>query len=169
MKKYCIPLIFCVLLTACNNNPDGFRIEGTLSGEITEGVQIFLRKSDEKNQLIDIDTTGVTNGEFFFTGEATTPELHYIFVEGVSGNVPFILENGNIEVKAQKDSLRFARIKGTPQNNLFSDFLKESRSMASRAQSMTNDMRTATSQRDTVVMNSLREEYFELQEEAKKL
>ena len=48
-------------------------------------------------------------------------------------------------------------------------FLNSSRTLSSKAQTMNRDMRDAAATRDTAVMNSLREEYFELQQEAKDL
>jgi len=152
---------------ACNTTPDGFKLEGTLSGEVENGTQVFLKKTDDANQLIEVDTTTIENGKYTFTGTSALPELHYLLINSVRGNIPVVLENGSIEVNAQKDSLAFAKMKGTLQNDLFADFLEESRSLARRARSMSDEMRNATAQQDTASMTSLRDEYFELQEEAK--
>ncbi|MGB5822235.1 MAG: TlpA disulfide reductase family protein [Saonia sp.] len=167
MKK--IVWVFCItlLLVACNDNPNGFTIEGTITGELENGTKIFLKKTNEMNQPVDVDTTTVENGTFIFTGDAGSPELHYVFIDQISGNVPLIIEKGGIELKAQKDSLGMAKIKGTLQNDLFSDFLKNSREISLKAMSMNDDMRAANAARDTATMAALREEYFELQEEAK--
>ena len=168
MKKYVYAIATVLAFAACNQGTEGFSLSGTLSGEVEDGTEVFLKKADENNQLVDVDTTSIESGSFTFTGNSTSPEVHYVVVDKLGGNIPVIIENGEIELSAQKDSLGFAKIKGTPQNKYFSDFLKESRAMSSRAQSMYADMREATTRRDTVAMNSLRDEYFELQEEAKK-
>ncbi len=168
MKTTLYAIAALLVLAACGGSSDGYKLEGTLTGELENGTQVFLKKTDERNQPVDVDTATVENGVFSFAGAATGPELHYIFINKIRGNIPVILENGTIEVSAQKDSLAYAKISGTPQNKLFASFLKESRAMSARANSMYNDMRTATTQNDTVQMNSLRDEYFELQEEAKK-
>ncbi len=157
------------LAVGCNSKPEGFTIAGNLEGEIADGTPVYLRKSDTKNQLVTVDTTEVISGAFSFTGMQESPEIHYIMVEYLNGNIPIVVENGNIEVSAQKDSLKFARIRGTLQNDLFSDFLDASRELSNKAQSMNRDMRNAAAARDTAVMSSLREEYFELQEEAKNM
>ncbi len=166
MKRYSI-LALSLALTACNTNPGGFTIDGTLSGELEEGTAVYLKKANEQNQPVDVDTAMVQNGTFTFTGKAEIPELHYLFIEETQGNIPLVLESGTIDINAHKDSLAYARIQGTPQNDLFSDFLESSRALSRKALSMNEDMRAASARRDTVVMNSLREEYFELQEEAK--
>lgn len=166
MKRYSI-FALILALAACNSNPGGYTIEGTLSGELEEGTAVYLKKANEQNQPVDVDTAMVQNGTFTFTGNAETPELHYLFIEETQGNIPLVLEAGTIDVNAHKDSLAYAQIQGTPQNDLFADFLEASRALSRKALSMNEDMRSASVSRDTVAMNSLREEYFELQEEAK--
>lgn len=167
MKKLILPTLLLGMLIACNTATDGFKIEGALSGEVENGTQVFLKKTDESNQLIEVDTTTIENGKFTFTGSSGMPELHYLLINSVRGNIPIVIENGNIEVSAQKDSLGYAKIKGTLQNDLFADFLEESRDMSKRAKSMSDEMRNASAIQDTATMASLRDEYFELQEEAK--
>ncbi len=167
MKKYICEIAVILLLASCNSGAEGFSLNGELSGEVNNGTLVFLKKANENNQPVDVDTTTVENGSFIFNGTAAGPEIHYIFVDKLGGNIPVIIENGEIEVSAQKDSLGFARIKGTLQNNLFSDYLKEIRGISAKARSLNDDMRAAASRRDTVAMNSLRDEYFEIQEEAK--
>ena len=157
------------LIVGCSSNPEGYRITGNLEGEVADGTPVYLRKTDDINQLISVDTTEILEGAFSFTGVQDSPEIHYIFIEYLNGNIPIVLENGTVEVSAQKDSLQFAKIEGTLQNDLFSDFLDASRELSNKAQTMNRDMRNAAATRDTAVMNSLREEYFELQEEAKNL
>lgn len=168
MKKYFIPLMLVLAVVSCNNASDGYTIEGSIEGENTDGTELTLRKYGDNNQLITIDSATVSAGNFVFEGgPAESPELHYIFFGRGQENIPIIVENGEIEVSAQRDSLSYARIGGTLQNDLFYDFLKGSRVLSRKASSMNQDMRVAQGNRDTVVMNSLREEYFELMDEAK--
>ncbi|MEX0314166.1 MAG: peroxiredoxin family protein, partial [Allomuricauda sp.] len=67
----------------------------------------------------------------------------------------------------QKDSLGYAKLKGTVQNELFMNFLDESRKLQEQLGSMRNDMRAASQQRDTATVTALREEYIEFQEVVK--
>ncbi len=166
MKRYSILALFAALV-ACQSNPGGYTINGTVTGDLKDGTAVYLKKANDQNQPVDVDTALVKNGSFTFTGKAEMPELHYLFIEDTRGNIPLVLEEGTIEVTTQKDSLAYADIEGTPQNDLFADFLKSSRDLSRRALSMNEDMRDATIHQDTAVMNSLRDEYFELQEEAK--
>ncbi len=167
MKKIFFAAALIAVCIGCETKKEGFTINGKIDGAIADGTLVFLKKTDERNQPVDVDTTSFQSGSFSFNGNQPNPELHYIFIEQIRGNIPVILENGTIEVEAQKDSLNFAEIEGTLQNDLFTDFLTGSRSISGKAQTMNRDMRQAASERDTAIMNSLREEYFELQEEAK--
>jgi peroxiredoxin len=168
MKQLGLFLILFGALSGCTNSkPGGYTIDGTLTGDLENGTAVYLKRANEQNQPVDVDTATIDNGHFKFSGVSELPELHYLFIDETRGNIPLILEEGTIEVTAQKDSLAFASINGTPQNDLFADFLESSRALSKRALSMNEDMREASANRDTVVMNSLRDEYFELQQEAK--
>ena len=167
MKKIVTIALGIVFLASCNSASDGYTLNGTVEGEPENGTKIFLKTTDSINQLVDIDTTTIENGVFNFKGIQAEPKLHYIFMESNRGNIPFFLENGDIDIKFQKDSMNYAKLKGTPQNELFMDFLDESRILSERAVSMQNDMRTAAQQRDTVTVNAIREEFIEFQDEAK--
>ncbi|MEM9362173.1 MAG: TlpA disulfide reductase family protein [Bacteroidota bacterium] len=167
MRKFAPLILILAFLAACNSKPEGFVINAKVSGDLENGTKVFLKTTDSLNQLQDIDTTTVENGVFNFTGTQENPKLHYIFLESNRGNIPLFLENGDIDIKFQKDSLNYAKLKGTPQNELFMKFLDESRKMAERARSMQRDMNEAARAQDTATVTALREEYIELQDDVK--
>jgi thiol-disulfide isomerase/thioredoxin len=168
MKKIVVAIVVLGLLVSCNSAPEGFVVNGELRGEIENGTKVFLKTTDSlRRAMVEIDTTMVENGLFTFSGATDVPQLYYIFIDGVSGNAPIILENGDIQFKAQKDSLTFADLKGTLQNELFMSYLEESRTLSSMSRSMNDEFRKANAARDTASVMALREEYLELQERAK--
>jgi len=144
MKNGILFLIGLITLVSCNQEPDGFTIDGTLRGEIEEGTNVFLKKLGDNNQPVEVDTATITNGKFQFKGTAPTPELHYVFVDKAQGYTAVILENGTIDYSAQKDSLGFAKVKGTLQNNVFGDYLEKSRALSQQARSIQEDLQNAT-------------------------
>jgi len=156
-----------LFLASCQSKPKGYTLNVTVTGEPENGTTVFLRTTDSLNQLMDLDTTTIENGAFSFTGTQAEPKLSYIFLESGRGNIPLILENGDITIQFQKDSMNYATMKGTRQNELFMNFLEESRLLSEKAMSMQNDMRMAAQQRDTATVTALREEFIEFQEEAK--
>ncbi|WP_222984251.1 TlpA disulfide reductase family protein [Flagellimonas meishanensis] len=165
MKRILIPIMGILVLGSCGSKPDGYTLNAKVVGDLENGTKVYLKTTDSLNQLVDIDSSAIENGTFAFQGMQTEPKVHYIFIDDNRGNVPFVLENGDIEISFQKDSMNYAKLKGTEQNELFMDFLEGSRKLSERAASMQNDMRIAAQRRDTATVTSLREEYIEFQEE----
>ncbi|SIS70430.1 Peroxiredoxin [Zobellia uliginosa] len=163
MKKVVLSVCILVGLFACNQKPEGYSFTGNLRGEVENGTKVFLKAMGDNGQPVDIDTTTVENGKFVFTGQADTPEMHYVFVDKLMGYTAVILENGEIELSAQKDSLGFADVKGTAQNDVFMDYMDKSKEITARAQSIQQDMQKA----DEATALALRDEMMELQEEYK--
>ena len=167
MKKLILGLFATALLVSCNSNPDGFSIEANIDGEIENGTKVYLKRINEVNQPVDVDTTTVENGKFTFTGKADSLDLQYIFIDKLQGNIPVIIENGTIEIGFQKDSMAFAKIEGTEQNDLFYKFLENSRTFSKRAMSMRNDFEKARANGDLATQEAIQAESMEMQEQAK--
>ncbi len=167
MRKFSFSALLIMLLAACSSNSDGYKLKGTLTGEVADSIAVYLKTTDSLNQLVEVDTTLIQEGTFNFAGTTAEPQLHYVFVEGLRGSIPVILENGSINVQFQKDSLAYADVEGTLQNKLFMEFLTESRSISEMNRSLQDDFRRASAARDTATVESLRAEFFELQEKMK--
>lgn len=165
MKNTLLFLITLAMLASCNSKPKGYTITGTLTGEVADGTNVYLKKINENNQPIAIDTAKIDMGKFVFTGKSDLPEMHYIFVDQLLGYTAVILENGEIELSAQKDSLGLAKIHGTDQNDIFANYMEKSQEISKRAMNIQNDMKNASMRSDTVSINSLRDELTELQDE----
>lgn len=163
MKKLVVAVFGIITVWSCNQQSAGYTLNGKVRGEIENGTKVFLRAPDAGNQMVDIDTATVENGEFVFTGQADGPEMHYVFIDNLMGYTPIILENGDIDYSAQKDSLGLAKIGGTPQNEAFVSFMDESKALTQQAESIQQDMLKA----DAATASALRDEMAELQEEYK--
>lgn len=169
MKKILLSLGTVLLITACNSKPEGYTIEGDIAGDLENGTQVFLRRVDDNNQPVDIDTTTVENGKYRFTGGlVAAPEMHYIFVDKVQGYTAFVLENGKIAITGQKDSLGYAIPSGTPQNELFTGYMEKSKTFNERGTSIQKDIQQARMEQNEASAASLIDEMNELQEEYKK-
>ncbi|UGU16593.1 AhpC/TSA family protein [Sinomicrobium kalidii] len=166
MKKIGVLIFMALVAVACGNqNKDSYTITVKMDG-VEDGKQVFMKKADENNQPVDVDSTKVTNGEFSFTGSADTPQIHYIIVDGI-GNIPVIVENGDIEIEAYKDSINFSKMGGTPSNDDFYGFISGTRGIGEKINALRQQMMKASQQRDTVTIATLQEAYADIQEEAK--
>ncbi len=170
MKKIVLSLGIIMVILACGQNSGGYAINGEIGGEIENGTKVFLRKVGENNMPVDVDTTTLENGKFLFTGKAVkSPEMRYIFIDKIPGYAAIILENGDIEIKAEKDSLGMAKLKGALQNDKFASYLEKSQEINLRGISIQEDLQQATLTQNEAVVTSLTDEMKELQEEYKNL
>lgn len=108
MKKLLFPIIV-FLFASCQQqkNESSFIITGTIQ-ELDNGT-VYLHT---KRQSIDL-TSEIENEGFVFEGNVTEPCRCELTIDGVDGSIIFWLENSDIEIEANKDSLNKAVIKGS--------------------------------------------------------
>jgi hypothetical protein len=166
MKKIILLLSATVFLISCTKT--SYTISGTAKG-IANGKTIILETQDASGMgLMPVDTVKVENGKFEITGKATEPSFHMLSIEGVNGKFPFILENGDIEIIVDKDSINKSKVSGTYNNDEFVKFneelIKIQKGLMDFQKKNTPAMTQAQQINDTVVMNKLMKEYTKLQE-----
>ncbi len=168
MRNSLLLLMVLIIAFSCNQSPDGYTINGELRGDFEDGTQVFLKKTGDNGQPLELDTTLLTNGNFQFKGTSSLPELHYISVDKLPGYTAVIVENGTISFSAQKDSLGFAKVDGTMQNDVFFNYLDKSRELSEQAKSIKEDMQKASGVAGgEASIAALNDEMKELQEEYK--
>ncbi len=173
MKRLLLLLTVSAVLFSCNKaGQNEYIISGTVKG-VADGKTVVLEKQDETGQLKPIDTVKIKDGKFTIKGSAKEPEIMLLQVEALQGKVPFILENGDIEVIVDKDSIQKTKLSGTFNNDVFSKFnvdvvkfQKESQKkmMAFQNANMAK-MKAAQEAKDTVTINKLMKEYQVIQKE----
>ena len=171
MKKIFFLVAVAVSLYSCKNLGEGeYEITGTVKGMKT-GLVYLEKQSPMGMGGQAIDTVKIVDGKFEIKGKTTEPEIHFLQIDKVNGKVPFILEGGEIEITVDKDSLFKSKLKGTYSNEEFSKFNDESSKIQKKLQKsvmafqMKNMavMNEAQQKNDTVVMNTLRKEYDQIQ------
>jgi len=65
-----LPLVY---LFACTSNPDGFSINATVQGDLENGTKVYLKRVNELNQPVDVDTTTVEKWGNLALQEKQTP------------------------------------------------------------------------------------------------
>jgi hypothetical protein len=166
MKKIILLLSATVFLISCSKTK--YTISGTATG-IENGKTIILESQDAAGMgLIPVDTVKVENGKFEMTGKTTEPSFHMLQVEGVQGKFPFILENGDITIVVNKDSINKSKVSGTYNNDEFVKFNEEllvvQKGLMDFQKKNTPVMTQAQQTNDTVTINKLMKEYSTLQE-----
>ncbi|TRX01560.1 DUF4369 domain-containing protein [Flavobacterium gawalongense] len=167
MKKIILLLSAVVMLTSCTK--DKYTISGTATG-FENGKTVILETPNENGSgLTAIDTVKIENGKFEIKGKAIEPSFHTIQVEGVQGKIPFILENGDITIIVNKDSIQKSKIAGTYNNDEYVTFNEEITKVQKKLIDFQTKnmqaMNTAQQTKDTVVINGLMKEFSKIQEE----
>jgi hypothetical protein len=167
MKKIILFLTATALLTSCSK--DKYTISGTATG-FENGKTVILETQDEKGMgLIAVDTVKIENGKFEIKGKITEPVFHTLQIEGAQGKVPFILENGDITIVINKDTIQKSKVSGTYNNDEYVKFNEE----ITKIQKPLMDFQTLNMQKmqmaqqakDTVTINSLMKQYTQIQTE----
>ena len=136
---------------------------------------VYLEKQTENGMgTAAIDTVQVVDGKFEITGKITEPSIHFIQIEKLEGKIPFILENGSIDILVDKDSIFKSKMSGTYSNDEFYEFNNKLAKLQKKAQGkivqfqQDNQVKMAEAQKnnDTVVINSLRKEFQLLRAES---
>ncbi len=166
MKKIILLLSATVFLISCSKNK--YVISGTVKG-IENGKTVIMETQDAAGMgLIAVDTVKIENGKFEITGKALEPAFHLLQVEGLNGKVPFILENGDITIEINKDSINKSKIAGTYNNDEFSLFNKDlekiQKPLIDFQTKNTPLMNTAQQTKDTAVINKLMAEFGKIQQ-----
>ncbi|MES2575368.1 MAG: DUF4369 domain-containing protein [Bacteroidota bacterium] len=166
MRKIFLLLSATVFLVSCSKNK--YVISGTVKG-VEDGKTVILETQDAAGMgLVAVDTVKVENGKFEIEGKASEPAFHMLQVEGVNGKVPFILENGDISIEINKDTLNKSKISGTYNNDEFSAFNKDlekvQKPLIDFQTKNTQAMNVAQQTKDTVVINQLMAEFGKIQQ-----
>lgn len=166
MKKIILLLSATVFLISCSKTK--YTISGTAKG-IENGKTIIMETADAAGMgLIPVDTVKVENGKFEITGKATEPSFHMLQIEGVEGKFPFILENGDITIEINKDSINKSKVSGTYNNDELvkfnEDLMKIQKDVIDFQKKNTPAMTQAQQANDTATINKLMKEYGKIQE-----
>lgn len=170
MKKVFFLLTATLAIISCSKVKDGeYLITGTAKG-IANGKTIILQGQDPVTMApVALDTVKVEDGKFEIKGKVTEPAFHILLVQDIQGQVPFILETGEIKIEVDKDSIHKSKISGTYSNDEYvkfnEDLVKVQKKLMDFQKKNTQAMQTAQQKQDTVVINSLMKEYMAIQTE----
>ena len=167
MKKIVLLVIATLSIFACNKvSENEFVISGTAEG-IENGTKVYLQVQGE-TEMIAKDTVEVQSGKFEIKGAFETLEIAIVTVEG-NNPIPFIMENGNITIKVNKDTIQNSVVGGTPENELFQDYSGKTKEVYKKIgdfqAAKQEEFMGAQAVNDTVTMNALMNQLKTMQEE----
>ena len=164
MKKIFVFLAASAFVASCSKLKDNeFEIAGTIDPSFN-GKSVVLEEQGGMMGFVPVDTVKIENGKFLFKGTATDPGIRYLAFEGKpESKVFFILENGEIDIKVDKDTLYKSIQSGTYNNDKLQEYYKtmevvRKKDAAFRKKNQAAMMQAQQTQ-DTVTMNKLTKEY----------
>lgn len=174
MKKLILSLLAVASLVSCNKvGNNEFEIEGDATG-LKDGRNVYLKMQDTvTNNLVNVDTAKIEKGKFKFEGKVTEPSLHFLAIDSIQNQIPFILEEGKINVAVNKDTIYKSVVTGTYSNEQLVAYSKETEKVSKKVQMFQENnrekMQQAQMTQDTVTMNALMKEYKNYQDQFKEI
>lgn len=168
MKKILVLLASAFAFISCEKALENqYIITGTVNG-VENGKKVFIELRGEAEPVTK-DTAIVTDGKFEFKGTATDLDIAFLKIENEMQSLPFILEEGKIEVVFDKDTIQKSKIKGTANNEKFQEFNDKStvvnKKMMQFQKENMSKMQIAQQSQDTATINKIMDDYKSFQDE----
>jgi peroxiredoxin len=170
MKQIFLLLTASIFAVSCNELKENqYEITGTVDPSLN-GKNVFLGTQGGFMGAMPMDTVKVENGKFTFKGESLEPTMNYIQVEGIDGSANIILEEGEIEIKIDKNAILESTPKGTYNNDKLSEYFEKTKGMRKEISDFQkrNESMIALSSTDTVTRNKLNKEFEPLRTKMEK-
>ena len=161
MKKVAFLFVIFLMLGSCGQQSNEYTVTGEIEG-VDEGTAV-LQKLESASGPVAVDTTEIVDGKFTFSGQVEKPIFHLVYVNDNQAPVTFFLENGNVEITGNIDSLQKAEVRGTELNEKFQKFNDEVPS-GDRAQALQQEFMQARQSGDQQLMEELAAEYQTIME-----
>ncbi|MDB2457210.1 AhpC/TSA family protein [Flavobacteriaceae bacterium] len=159
-----VSLLLSLLIISCSEiEPNSFIIKGNT--DLIEGTSVYRVESGPNGQAVTVDSTKVVESAFEFKGFVDQIDINFIFIKGVNGNVPVILEEGIIETKIYKDSLSSSTIGGTNSNNDLAEYRISTKDFSEKLQSIVKEINQANAVGDNLLVEDLTSEYRSIEQE----
>jgi peroxiredoxin len=154
MKKYLAVLIILSVLVSCDKKdplpPNTYKINVSAPG-VLNGIRAHIKIMDNRRQEINIDTAMAINEHFTFTGKTNSAAIRVLSVNGIKGNLAFVLEPGELDIELYKDSIQASRVEGTKNNDEFNEYKKNFKVLNDKFIKVSNERKAAKASGDTTL------------------
>jgi len=165
MKKCIVLLSLISILVSCEKKeplpPGTYKINVTAPG-VLNGLRSHIKIIDSRRQEIIIDTAMVINEQFTFTGKVNNASIRLLSVNGVNGQLAFVLEPGELDIELYKDSIQYSKITGSKNNDGFNEYKKTFRAIIEDVVKSRKERATANKEGNTELADEKNEIFKEL-------
>lgn len=111
MKKFISLIAASVIIASCTPKTPHYVVKGMING--SDSVTFYLQKR-EAGKVVSFDSAVSKKGNFVFKGgKVIHPEMVQLVAGNTKKRIPFFLENSEITIKGNLDSLFNAKITGS--------------------------------------------------------
>ncbi len=159
MKKIAIVLL-AMLIAGCSSEPDyTLKIEMPELGD--RYMTLNKRVSGEWETLDSVTLSAEGKGEF--TGSVEVPEMMYLSVEGYQGMFPVFIDNHDYTITGTVEDLKVQADAGAQEE--YNQYREQIKAYTVKQDSLRAELGNAQRAGDTVLLQSLIEEYYEVDSE----
>lgn len=152
-------ILLLFLIASCNTND----VKIIADSDFDNDGKVFLVQYKENRPVLK-DSTYIVNGKFSFLDTISYPEMHYLFFKDIIGNIPFILEPGEIKLNIYKDSLSSSKVSGTKSNDDFKRYKNETLVYTNELSKIDEEINVALSSSDSLLVSDLESQFVNIRE-----
>ena len=157
MKKLFYSLVAIALMFSCTKQPQ-YKISGSIEG-LNSGSAVLSKVVD--NDLVTVDSVAVKDGMFAFEGTVEQPEIYIVSFADTLEEIQLFLENTEIQIVANLDSMGGAEVTGSPLTSSFNKFNTELLKYNMQFRTLYNEYIQANMGGDAARVKEIEEEYEE--------
>ncbi len=153
MKKNTLVLLLATLVFIACNHPEqdkGYTLNIHFKPSFTGNVRLLAR---ERGAWKLIDSTTVENNQASFSGSLSSPQMYYLKLQGDNAYQPVFMENSQINLQLNPDSVGEGKITGSSVQAEYDEFLQKDREYTKLLQGAWTAYKTAQENRDSIKMS----------------
>ena len=167
LRYFFLSILILMLSIGCNSSSSkttNFTVNIEAEG-IFDGVRAYIKRNENGKTTTATDTAIAQNGKFQFKGDVLAPEMRFITIDGVNGQVFFVLEPDNINLTVYKDSIQKSKVSGGFNNEVFSKYRSGFVAITTKLDKLREEYAAAA--QNPEVVQELQKRNVELREELK--
>jgi peroxiredoxin len=162
MKKLVYLVVIGLILYSCSSKPH-YVIKGKIEG--SDSITFYIQKRDA-GKIVSIDSAVSRKGSFTMKGGAIEyPQLIQLVAGNTRKRTSFYLENSEITVTGNLDSLFKAEVKGSKTQDEYDSFIKSNKTLSDPYSSIVIKYQAASQSGDVANVAILEKELDSLQTE----
>jgi thiol-disulfide isomerase/thioredoxin len=163
MKKLIYLMMATLFLASCTTEKKStqYSVNVSIDTLIDGNAYLQIREGGEWKKL---DSALIADGTFSMTGDVDFPVMHYVYIENLKRNIPFFLDQGDIQINVYKDDYDATEISGSTAQDLYKVFQDGMKTYDDKLREIYKEYRVAKDSGYTEEVDMLSEKMDEIYE-----